>query len=106
MSTTRKRKCQASDQPCSTGILFLRRKAPVEIKDGLVVELLGLKWLARVDMGELVLTQHVSRDNKREKAQERRMDRKNEIELRIMEATALQAQVVASTERLAQVRVD
>jgi hypothetical protein len=104
MSTrSSKRKRQASHQFCTSGVLYLRQAKPVAVEDGDAVKLGEVEWQARVIEGELVLTHVVSEDNKKELAQARRHDMRNEIGHRTAEAAALRAQISTSTDELAQV---
>ena len=87
-----KRKRESNPVPCTTGVLFRRSALPVAVEDGATVTLRGIKWQAQVVASGVVLTHVVSVSNRNEIAKARRLDLKNEIEQRVTEADALQAQ--------------
>jgi hypothetical protein len=91
----KKRRRKANQHPCTSGVLFLRGAASVEVDDRGEVELAGQTWSARIHQDSLELTGVTSTNDKREQAKARRLDVTNEIAHRKAEAAALFEQRVA-----------
>jgi polyhydroxyalkanoate synthesis regulator phasin len=88
---------------CNTGILLLRDGPALAVKDGDLVERGEFKWQAKALSSGLKLTLLVSKGNKEEQAQARRLHLENEVTHRKLEAGALDIQIHNLTRQLAQV---